>query len=47
MLAKVFSAAVWGVDAFAVEVEVNTTYGKPVTVVVGLPDVAVNIRTGA
>lgn len=41
MLAKVFSAAVWGVDAFAVEVEVNATYGKPVTVVVGLPDTAV------
>jgi magnesium chelatase family protein len=41
MLAKVFSAAVWGVDAYAVEVEVNATYGKPVTVVVGLPDTAV------
>ena len=41
MLAKVFSAAVWGVDAFAVEVEANATSGKPVTVVVGLPDVAV------
>ena len=41
MLAKVFSAAVWGVDAYAVEVEVNATHGKPVTVVVGLPDTAV------
>jgi magnesium chelatase family protein len=41
MLAKVFSAAVWGVDAYAVEVEVNATYGKAVTVVVGLPDTAV------
>ena len=41
MLAKVFSAAVWGVDAYAVEVEANATYGKVVTVVVGLPDVAV------
>ena len=41
MLAKVFSAAVWGVDAFAVEVEVNATFGKAVTVVVGLPDTAV------
>jgi magnesium chelatase family protein len=41
MLAKVFSAAVWGVDAYAVEVEINATYGKPVTVVVGLPDTAV------
>jgi magnesium chelatase family protein len=41
MLAKVFSAAVWGVDAFAVEVEVNATYGRVITVVVGLPDTAV------
>src|SRR5271156_3264402 len=41
MLAKVFSAAIWGVDAYAVEVEVNATYGKAVTVVVGLPDTAV------
>jgi len=41
VLAKVFSAAVWGVDAFAVEVEVNSTYGAVVTVIVGLPDVAV------
>jgi magnesium chelatase family protein len=41
MLGKVFSAAVWGVDAYAVEVEVNATFGKPVTVVVGLPDTAV------
>ncbi len=41
MLAKVFSAAVWGVDAYAVEVEVNASPGKFVTVVVGLPDTAV------
>jgi magnesium chelatase family protein len=41
MLAKVFSAAVWGVDAYAVEVEVNCGYGSPVVVVVGLPDTAV------
>ena len=41
MLARVFSAAVWGVDAFPVEVEVNATFGKMVTVVVGLPDTAV------
>ena len=41
MLAKVFSAAVWGVDAFAIEVEVNCAYGSPVVVVVGLPDMAV------
>jgi magnesium chelatase family protein len=41
MLAKVFSAAVWGVEAYAVEVEVNCGYGSPVVVVVGLPDTAV------
>lgn len=41
MLAKVYSAAVLGVDAYEVEVEVNTSGGKPVVVVVGLPDVAV------
>src|SRR5277367_366041 len=41
MLAKVFSAAVWGVDAYAVEVEVNASPGKQATVVVGLPDTAV------
>jgi magnesium chelatase family protein len=41
VLAKVFSAAVWGVDASAVEVEVNCGYGKIQTVIVGLPDTAV------
>ncbi|MEJ0000953.1 MAG: magnesium chelatase domain-containing protein [Verrucomicrobiota bacterium] len=41
MLAKVYSAAVWGVDAYAVEVEVNARPGKVATVVVGLPDTAV------
>ena len=41
MLAKAFSAAVFGVDAYEVEVEVNATGGKPVVVVVGLPDAAV------
>ena len=41
MLAKVFSAAVWGVDAYAVEVEVDCAFGSPVVVVVGLPDTAV------
>ncbi len=41
MLAKVYSAAVFGVEAYKVEVEVNTSGGKPVVVVVGLPDVAV------
>ncbi len=41
MLAKVFSAAVFGIDAYEVEVEVNASGGKPVVVVVGLPDAAV------
>ena len=41
MLAKVYSAAVIGVNASEVEVEVNTAGGKPVMVVVGLPDAAV------
>jgi len=41
VLAKVFSGAVYGVDAFEVEIEVNAAGGNPVIVVVGLPDVAV------
>jgi len=41
MLAKVYSAAVYGVDAYEVEIEVNAASGAPVIVVVGLPDTAV------
>jgi len=41
MPARVFSAAVWGVDAYPVEVEVNASPDKAVTVVDGLPDSAV------
>ncbi|TAN36330.1 MAG: ATP-binding protein [Verrucomicrobia bacterium] len=41
MLAKVFSGAVFGVDAYPVEIEVNAGHGDPFTVIVGLPDVAV------
>jgi magnesium chelatase family protein len=41
MLAKVFSGAVYGVDAFPVEIEVNAGHGEPKVVVVGLPDAAV------
>ena len=41
MLAKVYSAAVYGVDAFEVEIEVNGGRGDIAIVVVGLPDVAV------
>jgi magnesium chelatase family protein len=41
MLAKVYSAAVFGVDAYEVEIEVNGAGGLPAIVVVGLPDAAV------
>jgi magnesium chelatase family protein len=41
MLSKVCSAAVNGIDAYLVEVEVNEGYGDTLIVVVGLPDAAV------
>lgn len=41
MLAKIFSGAVLGVEAYAVEIEVNAGHGDPDTIIVGLPDVAV------
>ncbi len=41
MLAKVHSGAVYGVDAYPVEIEVNSGSGDPQTVIVGLPDAAV------
>jgi len=41
MLAKVHSAAVLGIEAFPVEVEVNSGMGKPSVIIVGLPDAAV------
>jgi magnesium chelatase family protein len=41
MLARVCSAAVNGIDAYPVEVEVNAGWGETVIVVVGLPDAAV------
>ena len=41
MLAKIYSAAVYGVDAYEVEIEVNVGPGKPVMIIVGLPDAAV------
>lgn len=41
MLTRVYSAALQGVDAIEIEVEVNTGTGDPKVVVVGLPDVAV------
>lgn len=41
MFAKIYSAAVYGVDASEVEVEVNGAHGDPKIFVVGLPDTAV------
>lgn len=41
MLAKIFSAAILGVDAYLVHVEVDIAYGMPGITVVGLPDTAV------
>lgn len=41
MLAKVHSAAVNGIHAYPVEVEVNTGWGDTKILIVGLPDVAV------
>jgi len=41
LLAKIHSGAVYGVDAFIVEIEVNTGDGEPDVVTVGLPDAAV------
>src|SRR4051812_39731351 len=41
MLAKIYSAAVYGVDAYEVEIEVNAGRGDPHIIIVGLPDAAV------
>src|SRR5437762_7595300 len=41
MLAKIYSAAVYGVDGYEVEIEVNGAGGDPTIVIVGLPDAAV------
>src|SRR5215210_5781713 len=41
MLAKIYSAAVYGIDAYEVEIEVNGAGGEPKIIVVGLPDTAV------
>ena len=41
MLSKVISAAVMGVEALIVEVEIDTSGGLPAITVVGLPDAAV------
>jgi magnesium chelatase family protein len=41
MLFKTFSAAVFGIDAYLIEAEVDITAGKPNFMTVGLPDAAV------
>src|ERR1041385_988752 len=41
MLAKVCSAAVNGIEAYPIEVEVNGGWGDTIVVIVGLPDAAV------
>ena len=41
MLAKVFSSAVLGIDAYIVEFEVDLASGLPYFAVVGLPDASV------
>ncbi len=41
MLAKIYSAAVYGIDAYEVEIEVNAGRGDPNIIIVGLPDAAV------
>lgn len=41
MLVTVYSGAVYGVDAYPLEIEVNTASSDPSIVIVGLPDAAV------
>ncbi len=41
MLARVCSAALNGIEAYPIEVEVNAGYGDTLVVIVGLPDAAV------
>jgi magnesium chelatase family protein len=41
MLAKVCSAAVNGIEAYPIEVEVNAGWGETKIIIVGLPDAAV------
>src|SRR3989337_509612 len=41
MLARVYSCAVIGLEGVIVEVEVDYTNGLPATIIVGLPDAAV------
>jgi hypothetical protein len=42
ILARVLSAAVNGIEAFPVEVEVSSGWGETIIVIIGLPRIAVN-----
>ena len=41
MISKIFSAALMGIDAYPVEIEINMERGSPFFAIVGLPDNAV------
>src|SRR3954453_17557808 len=41
MLARLRTAAIYGVDACAVQVEVDVSFGMPMFTMVGLPDASV------
>jgi hypothetical protein len=41
MLAKIYSAVLYGVDARQIEVEIDLSQGLPLLSIVGLPDLAV------
>jgi len=41
MFSQIYSAAVYGVEAYEVEIEVNAAGGNPAIIIVGLPDAAV------
>src|SRR3954471_15305723 len=41
MISKIFSASVIGLDAASIEVEADVSNGLPATIIVGLPDTAV------
>ncbi|MBT9174611.1 MAG: Competence protein ComM [candidate division WS2 bacterium] len=45
MIAKVLSAAIWGLEVIPIEVEVEVSRGLPVFLIVGLPDQAVQEST--
>ena len=41
VLSRIYSAALYGVDAYEIEIEVNAAGGNPKIIIVGLPDTAV------